>query len=278
MKRISLWRQYGALNSEPVFDAFEHSLISNGYTVTHNDPSADIDVIWSVLFNGRMAGNKNIWSQPKPTIVLEVGGIVRGTTWKVGLNGINRDAFFSPNRNDNTRANALGLNVTPWKTNGEYILICGQHDKSLQWKDMPPMSRWVMDTIDTIQQHSKRPIIFRPHPRCTLESIERQYKNVYRQDPTHRPGTYDDFDMKFDNIWATISWSSNPGIHSVINGVPAFTGPSSLAFDVSLQDITQIEDPLYCDRTQWLNDYAHTEYTIKEISEGIPLKHLTSMI
>ena len=60
--------------------------------------------------------------------------------------------------------------------------------------------------------------------------------------------------------------------------MPAFTGPSSLAFDVALQDIRQIEDPLYCDRTQWLNDYAHTEYTIEEISSGIPLKHLTSKI
>ena len=81
--------------------------------------------------------------------------------------------------------------------------------------------------------------------------------------------------MGFDNVWATVSWSSNPGIHSVIEGVPAFTGPSSLAYDVTLQNLSQIEDPLYCDRTQWLNDYAHTEYTIEEISKGIPLKHLT---
>ena len=28
------------------------------------------------------------------------------------------------------------------------------------------------------------------------------------------------------------------------------------------------------DRTQWLNDYAHTEYTVEEISQGIPLKKL----
>jgi hypothetical protein len=84
--------------------------------------------------------------------------------------------------------------------------------------------------------------------------------------------------MKFKNIWATVSWSSNPGIHSIINGVPAFTGPSSLAFDVAEQDLRNIENPLYGDRTQWLNDYAHTEWTIQEISQGIPIKHLTSKI
>ena len=276
--KFSLWTQYGALNSKPIFDAFANSLNSNGHVVVYNDSSADINVIWSVLFNGRMAGNKAVWEQQKPTIVLEVGGIKRGTTWKVGLNGINRDAYFGPSSNNNTRANELGLKLSPWNYNGEYILIAGQHDKSLQWKDMPSMSNWVYDTITFIRAQTKRPIIFRPHPRCPLTHIEKEFKNVYRQEPSKLPGTYDDFDMKFKNIWATVSWSSNPGIHSVINGVPAFTGPSSLAFDVAEQNLRNIETPLYCDRTQWLNDYAHTEYTIQEISQGIPHKHLTSKI
>tara|TARA_R110000744_G_scaffold355780_1_gene462396 strand:- start:4236 stop:5072 length:837 start_codon:yes stop_codon:yes gene_type:complete len=276
--KFSLWTQYGALNSKPIFDAFANSLNSNGHVVVYNDSSADINVIWSVLFNGRMAGNKAVWEQQKPTIVLEVGGIKRGTTWKVGLNGINRDAYFGPSSNDNTRANELGLKLSPWKYTGEYILIAGQHDKSLQWKDMPAMATWVHDTITFIRAQTDRPIIFRPHPRCPLPAIEHDFKDVKRQTPKQIQNTYDDFDMQFDNIWATVSWSSNPGIHSVINGVPAFTGPSSLAFDVAEQNLRNIDNPLYCDRTQWLNDYAHTEYTIEEISQGIPLKHLTSKL
>ena len=231
-----------------------------------------------MLFNGRMAGNKAVWEQQKPTIVLEVGGIKRGTTWKVGLNGINRDAYFGPSSNNNTRANELGLKLSPWKYTGEYILIAGQHDKSLQWKDMPSMATWVHDTITFIRAQTDRPIIFRPHPRCPLPAIEHDFKDVKRQTPKQIQNTYDDFDMQFDNIWATVSWSSNPGIHSVINGVPAFTGPSSLAFDVAEQNLRNIDNPLYGDRTQWLNDYAHTEYTIEEISQGIPLKHLTSKL
>ena len=107
--------------------------------------------------------------------------------------------------------------------------------------------------------------------RCLLSAIESQYKNVQRQNPVYVNGSYDDFDMNFNNIFATISWSSNPAIHSVIQGIPAFTGPSSLAYDVSLQDFTQIDDPLYPDRTQWLNDYAWTEFTIEEISKEFHL-------
>jgi hypothetical protein len=84
--------------------------------------------------------------------------------------------------------------------------------------------------------------------------------------------------MSFDNIWATVSWNSNPGIHSVINGVPAFVGKSSLAYDVANTLLLWIENPRMPDRTQWLNDYAHTEYTLEEISQGIPLKNLTSKL
>ena len=126
--KFNLWRQYGALNSSPVFDAFHAGAHALGHDVVVNGDDG-IDVIWSVLFNGRMAGNRAIWErniqQSKPTIVLEVGGIKRGTTWKVGLNGINRDAYFGDGDNDSSRRNLLGLKVKPWRDSGEYILICG---------------------------------------------------------------------------------------------------------------------------------------------------------
>ena len=90
-----------------------------------------------------------------------------------------------------------------------------------------------------------------------------------------QPGEKVTFDMDFDNVYCTVSWSSNPGIHSVINGVPAFVGPSSLAYDVAGHDLNLIEYTQTPDRTQWLNDYAWTEYTVEEIAAGLPLKRLT---
>ena len=206
---FNLWRQNGALNSSPIFDAFHAGAVALGHDVVTNSNDG-IDVIWSVLWHGRMAGNRSIWEQnirqSKPTIVLEVGGIKRGTTWKVGINGINRTAYFGEQDNDRTRADSLGLVCKPWRSDGDFILICGQHDKSLQWQHMPQMSNWLLDTVKTIQKHTDRPIVFRPHPRCPLPDIEKELKNVYRQVPNKLAGTYDDFDMKFDNIHATISY------------------------------------------------------------------------
>ena len=290
--KFSLYTDHGALNSKPVFEAFAKSLVDAGHTVIYNEPyrvfdhydSYDVAVIWSVLWNGRMSPNKVIWEQcrlmNKPVIVLEVGGINRGVTWKVGLNGINRDAYFGEQNNDRTRADHLGLVCKPWRSDGDFILVCGQHDKSLQWQNMPRMSTWFLETYDEIRKYTERPIVFRPHPRCRLEHIEHGLKNVHRQEPNHIANTYDDFDMGFSNVWATVSYSSNPGPHSCINGVPAFVSTHSLAYSVGndIDFLHDIENPMMPDRQQWLNDYAHTEYTLEEISQGIPLNYLTNMI
>jgi len=287
-----LYTDYGALNSRPIFAAFAKSLQDAGHSIIYNEPyqvmhhydNYDVAVIWSVLWSGRMAKNKQIWDinrkLGKPVIVLEVGGIRRGTTWKVGLNGVNRDGYFGPSGIDDIRVRDMGLALKPWRTDGEYILICGQHEQSEQWRNQPRMSQWVMKTIENIQAHTDRPILFRPHPRCRLEAIETQYKNVYRQTPRQISGSYDDYDMGFDNIWATVSYNSNPGIHSVLEGVPAFVGTGSLAYDVAndIDSLHNIESPAMPDRTRWLNNYAWTEFTIQEIALGLPLKQLTSKL
>jgi hypothetical protein len=282
--RISYWPNSVAQNGKEPYDAFLCSLRESGYQLVKESMDADAAVIWSVLWHGRMAPNHSVWkayrSNCRPMIVTEVGGIKRGTTWKVGLNGINRNGDYIPSGNNNDRARSLGLTLNPWRSDGEYILVCGQHNKSLQWQGMPSMSNWFLQIYDDIRKHTDRPIIFRPHPRCRLPEIERGLKYVYRQDPVHVSGTYDNFNLAFDNIWATVSWSSNPGIHSVIAGVPAVVGPDSLAFDVAVHNLADIENRYaqIHNRDQWLNDFAWTEFTVEELSSGLPLSRLRNTL
>ena len=279
--KFSLWTNYGAKNSKPVFDSFASGIRNAGGSIVYNDINSDVAVIWSILWNGRMAPNKKIWdlyrSQNKPIIVLEVGGIKRGTTWKVGINGINREANFGPKGNGPERAELLNLELQPWRTNGRDIIICGQHDKSHQWRNMPPMANWILDTITLIRKYTARPIIIRPHPRCAL-TLNHSFNDVIIQRPHQLPNTYDDFDFDFHNAWAVINWSSNPATQAVIGGVPVFVGPDSLALDVGNKNLEDIRIPRMPNRQQWLNDLAYTEWTIEEISSGTPLKRLTSYL
>ena len=54
--RFRLYREYGALNSKPVFDAFDQGVKSLGHEiVTDNE---DVSVIWSVLWAGKMMHNQ----------------------------------------------------------------------------------------------------------------------------------------------------------------------------------------------------------------------------
>jgi hypothetical protein len=229
-----------------------------------------------------MTRNREIWlrakKNAKPIIVIEVGGIQRGTTWRVGLGGVNRDAYLAPTGNDSTRATKLRLNLQPWRQTGDYVMICGQHDRSQQWHKLPPSPKWMEQQIAQLREHTDRPIVIRPHPRSPLPKINKRFRNIVVQRPQKQKGTYDDFDMRFQGAHCVVSWSSNPGPHAVIAGYPVFVGPSSLAYPVANVDYAQIESPLMPDRTQWLNDYAHTEYTLDEIRTGIPLNYLTKKL
>ena len=112
--KFKLYREYGALNSGPVFDAVQQGLKSLGYNVVEKDE--DIPVIWSVLWNGRMLMNKDIYhtsrKQNKPVLIIEVGNFFRGTTWRISLNHINGQGFFANTENlDKDRPKKIGVHI-----------------------------------------------------------------------------------------------------------------------------------------------------------------------
>ena len=153
-------------------------------------------------------------------------------------------------------------------------MICLQHDKSEQWSGCKPLLEYTIETITELRKYTNRRIIVRQHPRCPLQQ-QPVLDNVFYQTPKMIENTYDDYDLEFNNEWAVVSWSSNPGIHAILNGIPAFVGPQSLAYDVANHDLSMIEKPLMPDRAQWLNDYAYTEWTVEEIAQGTPFSRLT---
>ncbi len=267
---FDFYNKFGALNSYPVFEAFGKGLKKHGHTIQEHSGLGDVAVIWSVLWAGRMVGNKAIWnlyrSNKKPVIVLEIGAIKRDVTWKIGINGINLNCYFANTNRTDERRNQLGMKLYPWKQNGNHILICNQHDRSLQWESNPSLRDWTHNIVREIRKYSSRPIKIRMHPRCPY-SFNFSEGNVYKS-------TEKNILDEFQHSWAVVNYSSNPGIESIINGIPSFVGDRSLAAPVANLDISKIENPLRPDREQWLNDLAWTEWTIDEMSEGIPQQYL----
>ena len=244
-------------------------------TLVENDLDADAALIWSVLWYGKMSANKSVWdhyrAQNKPVIVIEVGGLIRNTTWKLGINGINRDADFAVDAYmPNDRVKKFGIILQPWKQDGEYVLICGQHGHSEQWREMPDMDAYYRNTITEIRKFTDKPIVVRSHPRyreslhwaCDMQWYTEQ--DVTWNIPKHVQQTYDSFDLEhmLKHTQFTVSHSSNAGITSVIHGVPAIVSEHSLAYDVGTSMGGWLSKP---DRHNWLNRMTYTEWFADEI-------------
>ena len=275
--KIEVWTEHGPQNSKPIFEAFIKSLTDAGEEVVLNRSSnADVAVIWSVLWQGRMQGYKKIWDEyrnaGKPVIVMEVGGLLRNISFKIGINGINRDADFANQTFDGQRWPLFKHELRPWNPTGDLIVICGQHDASEQWKGLPKMSTWIEQQITEIRKYTTRPILVRPHPRNTITFDENKFKNVKVRLPKRDYMTYDDTDFKatLERTWAVVNHSSNPAMEAVIKGIPVFVSESSLCHDVGNIKLADINTPAMPNRLTWANKLAYTEWFADEIEQGLP--------
>jgi hypothetical protein len=237
--------------------------------------AADVAVIWSLVWAGRMRNNRSVWqhyrNSNRPVIVLEVGTLARGQTWKMGVNGLGSDAIWGQDR-DPRRPQKLGLATRPWQPPGSDVVVVLQRGDSEQWVSQPPSAQWLDILVRALREYTDRRIRIRQHPRsmipippgCELDQPQRQID------------TYDDYDLdtSLARAWAVINVNSGAGVNAVIRGVPLFCHESSLAAPVSELDWSKIEYPRRPDRDQWFVDLCHTEWTTAEISTGAPLARL----
>jgi hypothetical protein len=262
-----------------VFSAVRAGLDRNGIAHTSMDMNSDVAVIWSVLWQGRMANNKKVYehyrAQKKPVIIVDVGALYRGNTWKISVNNITADGYYGHQENlDLDRPRKLSISLATQIQPNPYILIAAQHQQSLQVENVS-MESWIQQQIAQITAVTDMPIHVRPHPRCRLQ-IDQLPAGVTYEIPQKLTNTYDSFDMHFD-CHAVLNYNSGPGIQSAISGTRPVVDSTSLAYPVSVS-IQDIEKPYNIDRDQWLIEICHTEYTLDEIQKGTWIQRLASAL
>jgi hypothetical protein len=273
--RFKIHKTHGALNSAPIFAALEQGIKNTGFSVV--DSGQDVDVIWSVLWHGRMQANQLIYNQcrakRKPVMIIEVGNLIRGTTWRISLDHIHGLGIFGNSENlDKFRPTVLGLNLKPLNQNrNNKILIACQHERSLQWEGQPSMAEWAKRKVAEIRKFTEKDIVIRPHPRSPFAL---NMTGVQVEQPKKIPNSYDSFDIDY-NYHCVINHNSGPAVQAVINGIPVICDSSSLAFPVSEQ-IENINNPTLQDRDEWFLKLCHTEWTVSEISKGLPIQRLAA--
>lgn len=278
--QISYFPKQTAQLSEPIWQAFLNSCKKNGIEPVENSMNADFALIWSVLWQGKMLKNQQVLQHyeklGKPVFIIEVGSLLRGQTWKIALKNITRQGLYANESNFIPyRDKKLGIFLSPYNTNRpKTILLALQHEKSLQWTNIENMYDWASRKIAEIRQFCDYSIIVRPHPRCNIGPIHK--KNVFFEMPSKIPNTYDKFNINYDHT-AVVNFNSGVGIQSILLGTPIICDFSSLAYEVS-NKIEHLPDPQIPDRELWFRKILHTEWTVEEIEDGIPLKRLLSII
>jgi hypothetical protein len=210
-------------------------------------------------------------SQNKPVIIIEIGALYRGHTWKVAVNNITADGYYGNHTDLNwDRPRKLKISLATQFNARPNIVVALQHDRSLQMAGIDMMS-WLHSTLSILRKSTDRAITVRPHPRCRV-TLNNLPANVSVEIPNRLPSTYDSFDMHYD-CHAVVNHNSGPGIQAAIAGVRPVVSPSSLAYPVGMS-FGEIEQPYIRDRETWLTQICHTEYTLDELRSGFWISRL----
>jgi hypothetical protein len=274
--RIAYFPNYVAQNGSTVLSAFLDGCNLRGISTVEGSLDADAAVIWSVLWHGRMIKNQDIYQhyqqQQKPVIVIDVGTLYRESTWKIAVNNITAQGYYGHTENlDQDRPRKLGISLALNFSANPRIIIAAQHACSLQVKSLVSVEHWITQQIHKLQKVTDRPIVVRPHPRCSLDRTKLPMDLVIEQ-PQKIANSYDSYNLAFD-CHAMVNYNSGPGIQAAMAGTRPIVDSSSLAYPVSIK-LQDIDQPYTVDREQWLVEICHTEYTVDEIAQGHWAKRL----
>jgi len=269
IKTVAYFPEQCAKNSTPVMAAVIQSLTSRGIVVQPNCSTSDAAVIWSVLWHGRMLANQAVYthyrSLGRPVIIAEVGALRRSHTWKISVNHVNNQGYYGHTTDlDCARPQKLGIALQQNNGYNSSILIAAQHSASLQLHGVD-QEQWITQMIQTIRQHTDRPIVVRPHPRHRL-NWNKLPADVVRQLTKPIADSYDSYDLD-TRYHAIVNYNSGPGTLAGIAGSRPLVHQSSLAAEVGIS-VDNIEQPYLIDRQAWLVKMCHTEYTVSEIASG----------
>ena len=274
--KLAYFPNYCALNSQAPMSAFLSSCRQNGIELVENSLDANAAVIWSVTWAGRMAGNRAIHQHyrqtGRPVIIIEIGSLHRGVTWKIAVDNITADGYYGHCENlDWDRPKKLKLTVPQTFSPKDSVLIVAQNKQSLQTQQLASVDQWIVDTVQQINIYSSRPVVVRPHPRSRIAPAVLS-PNIHIEIPKKLANTYDSFDIDYQHH-AVINYNSGAGIQAALAGATVVVDQSSLAAPVGI-DICYIDCEHQIDRQQWRVEIAHTEYLVEEIERGLWIPRL----
>lgn len=162
------------------------------------------------------------------------------------------------------------IDVLPWRTTGEHILLLLQSTKLFSIKDVD-LFKWINNTISEIRKYSKRLIVVRKKPTDPVDADDIDPMFLIK-DPINNIRLSENKKLTddLDNAWISVLYSTSAGVSSIIRGIPTYSGsPDSLTYDVSLENIRDIESCELPDRTEYFSKLGYMLWNLDDFREGI---------
>jgi hypothetical protein len=152
---------------------------------------------------------------------------------------------------------ALGIELKPWRTDGDYILVCGQ--RGIGSPTMASPADWHVGAAERIRKATKRPVRIRLHPGNNAPKVPLEHDLA--------------------GASACVIWSSGSGVKSLVAGIPTYyDAPHWICQGgaMRLRDAGDFETPLRDDaaRLAALERMAWAQWTVTEIQSGEPFRKL----
>jgi hypothetical protein len=183
---------------------------------------------------------------------------------RIALNAQQPDAHLNCIRHSSDRFDALGLDVEPVQTRGEYLLIAGHCpvQAALLGFDYGEWEAWIADML---RYFSLRPLVIREKPGSAPLLIEGTTRCPQR-----------DIGPAIRNAFAVICHGGNVGADAILHGVPVFamTGPGAVYYRTPLAWVDDVLPLSQGQRTAALADLAYWQWTPAEIAAGDLWAHL----
>ena len=176
--------------------------------------------------------------------------------------------FISKYSNGYIRKNFNRISLKNYKSFGNGILLINQMENDTAVFPTDPYV-WLEDTIYKIRQLTNEKIIIKEHPlqidkAFKIEQIieKNDYKNCFLS-------TKSDINNDLAETRVCVTFSSGSVVDSIIKGVPSFAlDKRSCAYEISNNDLNEIDDPLMIDRSNFLSALSNTHWTFDEVTKG----------
>ena len=231
---VAPWRNAGATFFDTINEVpDDHILIT-----LHYPPWRSPYKEWIAKGNNYIEIDYGYWGVNNP----------RRNTRRVTYNGSHNLKF---NKVPYSRLDTLNPEIKDWKTTrGDYLLLVEPHPEMIYQRTGTLFKDWKIDFLLNLKQYWDGPIKWR--------------RKAGGKDPNRWPS----FLRDLSECHAVLGERTMACVEAVMLGYPAYTTDYSLVSMLMGTDLNAINNPVFFDRTTWLEHVAWSQFSPDEFSNG----------